>query len=216
MHSDPYSNTVRNQLPVLYWVGLAFYHFSCDQETNVILKLRQFVENGLSQEELHQILTQLRNITRPLQSPPQSYPAAPNMSALPPPTMYSQYNYNHAGPSFAPTQSYPPQPAYPQGTLDVKPSFPPAPPVQPVTAVAPAPTNQASMPALPAVSDIANLYSALVKAGVVGAPGASPVASSVVNEPKVEPTDSSSKSIPEHARKLLSQRIELSTAGIAR
>lgn len=175
------------------------------------------MEKGLSQDELRQILNQLRNITRaPVQSPPQSYPVAPNMSALPPPTTYSQYSYNHAGPSSAPPQSYPPQPTYPQGTLDVKPSFPPAPPVQPVSAVPLAPANQPSVPALPAVSDIANLYSALVKAGVVGATGTPPVASSDVNEPQPESMSSSSKSISEHARKLLSQRVEFSTSGIAR
>ena len=174
------------------------------------------MEKGLSQEELRQILTQLRNITRPLQPPPQSYPAAPNMSALPPPTTYSQYNYNHAGPSSAPTQSYPPQPAYPQGALDVKPSFPPAPHVQPISVVPPAPTKQPNVPALPAVSDIANLYSALLKAGVVGGPSTPPMASGSVNEPKPESEVSSSKSISERARKLLSQRIDFSTTGIAR
>ena len=97
----------------------------------------------------------------------------------------------------------------------MKPSFPPA-PVQPVSVVPSAHTNQAIVPTLPAVSDIANLYSALVKAGVVGVPGTPPVASGVVNEPKSESKDSSSKSISDRARKLLSQRIELSTTGIAR
>lgn len=172
------------------------------------------MEKGLSQDELRQILNQLRNITRgPVQPPPQSYPIAPNMSAMPPPTTYSQYSYNHAGPSSAPPQSYPPQPAYPQDTVDVKPTFPPAPPVSGTPL---APTNRPSVPSLPAVSDIASLYSALVKAGVVGATGTPPVASSNVNEPQPESTDSPSKSISEHARKLLSQRIELSTTGIAR
>ena len=184
--------------------------------SDTTLQLRQFVEKGLSQDELRQILNQLRNITRPVQPPPQSYPAAPNVSPLPPPTTYSQYSYNHAGPSSAPAQSYPPQPAYPQGALDVKPSFPPTPPVQSASAIPSAPTNQASTPALPAVSDIANLYSALVKAGVVGAPGTPPVASNLVNEPKSESANSASKSISERARKLLSQRIEFSTSGIAR
>lgn len=175
------------------------------------------MEKGLSQDELRQILNQLRNITRPpVQSPAQSYPVASNMSAVPPPTTYSQYSYNHAGPSSAPPQTYPPQPAYPQGTVDVKPTFPPAPPVQPVFGAPLAPTNRPSVPTLPAVNDIANLYNALVKAGVVGATGTPPVASSNVNEPQPESTDSSSKSISEHARKLLSQRIELSTTGIAR
>lgn len=194
--SNPYNNTVRTQLPVLH-------------------QLRQFVEKGLSQDELRQILNQLRNITRPLQPPPQSYPATPNVPPLPPPTTYSQYSYNHAGPSSALAQSYPPQAAYPQGALDVKPPFPPT-PVQSVSAIPSAPTNQANAPALPAVSDIANLYSALVKAGVVGAPGTPPVASNPVNEPKSESTNSASKSISERARKLLSQRVELSTSGIAR
>jgi len=82
--------------------------------------------------------------------------------------------------------------------------------------VPPVPTNQPSVPALPAVSGLASLYSALVKAGVVGVTGTPPAASSDVNEPQPESTTSSSKSISEHARKLLSQRIELSTAGIAR
>lgn len=215
MQSNPYNTTVRNQLPVLHQVSSIHLSFPRDQASNVTFQLRQFVEKGLSQDELRQILNQLRNITRPpVQLPPQSYPVTPNVSALPP-TTYSQFSYNHAGPSSAPPQSYPPQPAYPQGTLDVKPSFPPV-PVQPISAVPPIPTNQASVAALPAVNDIANLYSALVKAGVVGSPGALPVVSNVVNEPKSESTDSPSKSISEHARKLLSQRIELSTTGIAR
>lgn len=38
---------------------------------------------------------------------------------MPPPVAYSQYSYDHAGPSSA------------QGTLDAKPSFPPAPPLRP-------------------------------------------------------------------------------------
>ncbi|KAF9779581.1 hypothetical protein BJ322DRAFT_1167858 [Thelephora terrestris] len=165
-------------------------------------------ENGLPQDEPRQMLSQLRNITRPpVQPPPLSYPVAPNMSALLPSTTYSQYSYNHAGPSSAP-----PQRAYPQDTLDVKPSFPSDPPVQPVSAIPSAPTNQAGVPALPAVSGIASLYSALVKAGILGAPGAPPVTSKIVNEPKSESTDSSSKNMSVHARKLLSQRIELSTA----
>jgi pre-mRNA cleavage complex 2 protein Pcf11 len=214
MQSNPYNNTLRTQLPVLHQVSF-FLSSPHVQASDVTFQLRQFVEKGLSQDELRQILSQLRNITRPpVQLPPQSYPAASNVSALPP-TTYSQYSYNHAGPSSAPPQSYPPQPAYSQGTIDVKPTFPLA-PVQPVSAAPPAPTNQASVPALPAVNDIANLYSALLKAGVVGVPGTPPVASSAVNEPKPESTDSSSKSISNHARKLLSQRIELSTTGIAR
>lgn len=208
VQSNPYNNTVRTQLPVLHQVSLISFPFSRDQGSDATFQLRQFVEKGLSQDELRQILSQLRNITRPpVQPPPQSYPVAPTMSAMPPPTTYSQYSYNHAGPSSAP-----PQHAYPQGTLDVKPSFPPAPPVQPMSAMPPAPTNQG----LPAVSDIANLYSALVKAGVVGASGTPPATLSAMNEPKPESADSASKSISEHARKLLSQRIELSTAGIAR
>jgi pre-mRNA cleavage complex 2 protein Pcf11 len=175
------------------------------------------VEKGLSQDELRQILNQLRNITRiPLQSPTQSYPVAPNMSTVPPPTTYSQYSYNHAGPSSAPPQSYPPQTGYPQGVPDVKPTFPPAPSVQHVSAVLPAPANRPSVSALPAVSDLANLYSALLKAGVVGTTGTPPVAPSNVNEPQLESSDFPSKSISERARKLLSQRIELSTTGIAR
>jgi len=215
--SNPYNNTVRNQLPVLHQVRSIFLPSQCERVTDIVFQLRQFVEKGLSQDELRQILNQLRNITRPpVQPPPQSYPVAPNMSAMPPPTTYSQYSYNHAGPSSAPPQSYPPQPAYPQGTLDVKPTFPPAPPVQPVSAVPLVPTNRPSVPALPAVSDIANLYSALVKAGVVGSTGTPPMASSNVNEPQLWSKDSSSKSISEHVRKLLSQRIEFSTTGIAR
>jgi hypothetical protein len=54
------------------------------------------------------------------------------------------------------------------------------------------------MPAFPAVSDIVGLYSALVKAGIVGAPGAPPLTSNVVNEPKLESTDSSSKMSRSH------------------
>ena len=139
------------------------------------------MEKGLSQDELRQILNQLRNITRPSgqpQSPPQSYPIAPNMSAMPPPTTYSQYSCCHTGPPSTSTQSYLPQPAYPQGT------------------------NRPSVPVLPAVNDIANLYS-LVNVGVVGVTGTRPAALSDVNKQQPESTDSSSENILECTCELL-------------
>ena len=34
--SNPYNNTVKNQLPALYQVDLDFYHLSCNRETNAI------------------------------------------------------------------------------------------------------------------------------------------------------------------------------------
>ena len=94
----------------------------------------------------------------------------------------------------------------------MKPNFPPVPPVQPVSA----PTNRPSIPNLPAANDIANLYSAPVKAGAVGATGTPPMASGNVNELQPELEDSPGKSISEHECKLLSQRIELPMTGIAR
>lgn len=85
-----------------------------------------------------------------------------------------------------------------------------------MSVIPPAPNSRPSVPALPAVNDIAGLYSALLKAGVVGAPSTPPVTSGVINEAKPESKVSSSKSVSERARKLLSQRIEFSTSGIAR
>lgn len=160
-------------------------------------KLRRLVEQGVSQDELSQILGQLRAMIRE------------STNVHPPP------------PSHVPQ---PPVPShYPQPRVPVAPFATGAPGYSSL----PRPQGQEPIPNLPVPSsstsvppttDISNLFKSLVKAGLVtsGAPaGAEPPAQSEESKTKdlqnVTKTDSR-----RYAKLILSKRIKLTTADISK
>ncbi|KAF7793670.1 hypothetical protein EIP86_004785 [Pleurotus ostreatoroseus] len=128
----------------------------------VLQQLKKLVVAGVSQDELAQILGQLRALAQPPQSAPPVH--VPPVASVPPPVpqSYPQPVY-HAPPppSNQYPVAYPPQPTYPPHSYaPPKPAPLPIPPVE--SNVVPAQLA----PSIPGV-DVTSLYSALLKAGVV-------------------------------------------------
>ncbi|EIW82099.1 hypothetical protein CONPUDRAFT_136662 [Coniophora puteana RWD-64-598 SS2] len=174
----------------------------CQKHVEILLQLRRLVDTGpgVSQNELQQILNQLRSLSRTSSSvvppqvahPPQQLPSYP-----PPPATYqyppvyppaTQGSSNHSPESASSAYGYPSQPH-------------PAPPSIPTT----------SGPS-PQTTDIANLFNAIVKAGVL--PGAS--VSSNKSEAKPRSAEVASESILAYRTAILSQSIQLTNADITR
>lgn len=177
------------------------------------------VEAGVSQNELRQILSQLRSLTRPPQAPPQA------LAAPPPPSSY---------PSSTSTYPYSQQPTY---TRQLQSSYPTVPPPQPTgtynyqseqTKVEPvnlsallssaqSSSPPSTTPAMP-VNNITNLYNALLKAGVVSA-DSTPVGAGSNNEEERTPPPSKSlsrDSTRAYRKAVLSEKIKLTTADVVR
>ncbi|KAI9574713.1 hypothetical protein HD554DRAFT_2049358 [Boletus coccyginus] len=187
------------------------------KHVEVLQQLRKLVEAGVSQNELRQILSQLRSLTRPPQAPPQGLQAQPPTSSYPPST--STYSYSQ-------------QPTYTRQFQSTYPTVPPPQPsgafsyqsepikVEPVNLSALLPPAQANSPSTTAIppSNITNLYNALLKAGVVSADSTPAGASSNDDEERTPPPSSSlSRDNTRAYRKaVLSEKIKLTTTDIVR
>ncbi|KIJ70064.1 hypothetical protein HYDPIDRAFT_35501 [Hydnomerulius pinastri MD-312] len=197
---------------------------TAQKHIEVLQQLRKLVEAGVSQEELRQILAQLRSLTRT--TPPQATP--------PPAPSY---------PASASTYSYPTQPTQPSQstyTRPFQPSYSAAAPSQPLSsysyqaepvksepvdlsallssASASAPAPASAVPAI-APNNLANLYSALLKAGVVSA-DSTPVGAGSTNQnedqtppPSISLTRDASRA---YRKAVLSEKIQLTTTDITR
>lgn len=187
--------------------------------------MRKLVETGVSQDELRQILGQLRTLTRSTAPPP-----PPPQHAIPPPAPshpYSAPNPSYDGfgeqppnssngirPSYsAAGPSYPqPSPAYPSFQPKLEPStLLPVPPSS-----IPPPTHGHS--GSPPVNNISQILAALAKAGVVTAtppPGSGPPAKAEDVKPQVtaDPVRESSR---EYRSAILSQNIKLTSTDITK
>ena len=84
--SNPYDTTSQNHIAVLHQVHLTFLK-SCKSPYVYLSQLRKLVEAGVSQNELRQILTQLRNMVKnstPAPVPQPTLPPVHNWSPQPP------------------------------------------------------------------------------------------------------------------------------------
>ncbi|KAL1747711.1 hypothetical protein HDZ31DRAFT_31382 [Schizophyllum fasciatum] len=190
LHSNPYDATAQTHVAVLQ-------------------QLRKLVEAGVSQDELQQILTQLRALVRPPTVPP----VAPAPVPTPPvhvPTPQPQWAapapqpgpsaYNIPGPSnFAPSAQAPP---YAQPVQDVKPAI-----------SVPSASGTAPVSAIPAF-DIHNMLSSLVKAGIVSATG-TPVGGQASNQQPSE-VDMEKEESRSYRRTILRQKVKLTSAELSR
>lgn len=138
----------------------------------VLHQLRMHVEAGVSQEELRQILTQLRNLVKTSVPPPIPQPPIPQ-PPIPAPSWQTQ-------PPFPPS--------VPQGVPQLYPhASTSAMKLEQQAVIDPQPTESASVTNAP--DNIANLLSTLLKAGVVSASGTPLGAGSTVTEiPAGEPS----------------------------
>ncbi|OJA13805.1 hypothetical protein AZE42_00515, partial [Rhizopogon vesiculosus] len=142
---------------------------TAQKHVQILQQLRKLVEAGVSQDELRQILSQLRSLS---QSPQPAAAAAPSYPASSTPSVNSY--------------QYPAQPSYPrQAAQSIFPPPVPQPPPSTTYTSYPLPSNNQpkAEPVDPASllssvkstgappTDIAGLYSALLKAGIVHAAG---------------------------------------------
>ncbi|KAI0719620.1 hypothetical protein C8T65DRAFT_635929 [Cerioporus squamosus] len=175
----------------------------------ILQQLRTLVQTGVSQGELGQILTQLRTLTTsPASSAP---PPPPPPTALPQPYPTPQsYSPPPSGPaaSAAPSPAYPSQQSYPTSFDQPK--------VEPVDLSRLLASATASMPSTstaPPVPDIANLFSALVKAGVVPGTTGPNVAKAEETSAPVDPAREAARAYRQFIR---SHKVKLTSSDITR
>ncbi|KDQ64608.1 hypothetical protein JAAARDRAFT_118249 [Jaapia argillacea MUCL 33604] len=192
------------------------YDTTSQNQANVLRQLRMVVEAGVSQEELHDVLNQLRTLTRAAPPPP-APPAQPPVYVQPQPPAAS-YPLQPTYPVSAPPSSYPgssTQPStYAQPMYDQK-------PIPSSIPAFPAVSNQNpgnAGPSAPPISNIENLFSALLKAGVVSATGTPTGAGATAKaeEVKSEPVDIARVAARDYRKAVLGQKIRLTNADITR
>ncbi|TFK55983.1 hypothetical protein OE88DRAFT_1652537 [Heliocybe sulcata] len=212
VHQNPYDTTAQNHV-------------------NVLRQLRSLVEAGVSQDELREVLNQLRALTRTMPPPavaqPPSYqtpPPQPSVPQYPPaPAVLLQPTAYGVAPS---QPSYPQQPSYSTPSTETKSwpsSLPPASALlqsnsapAPVPAAAPVPVvGPSSLP----LNNIENLFSALVKAGVVSSNNGRPVgagATAKAEDVKSGEVDPARQASRDYRQAVLSQKIKLTNADITK
>ncbi|GJE84174.1 hypothetical protein PsYK624_002500 [Phanerochaete sordida] len=133
---------------------------------SVLYQLRKFVQTGVSQEELSQILTQLRTMSPAQPSVTQHVAPMPHVPAAPYQAPASAAQPPVPQPAYPPVQpSYHSQPSYPAAYPPVKAESVPASVslLQPVAS-----TSSAAVPAAPPVpANISSILSSLLKSGVL-------------------------------------------------
>ncbi|KAJ7498808.1 hypothetical protein FB451DRAFT_1016289 [Mycena latifolia] len=172
------------------------YDTTSQNHINILHQLRKLVEAGVSQEELQQILTQLRSLVRSAAPAPAPAPAPPAPVAAPVPWP-AQPSY----PSFPPAAP----PMYPFPTYDnVKTETPPS--------VIPSGSG------LSAQNSILNLLSTLKKAGIVSESGTPLGAGATTHEDssKPEPPDLERESSRSYRDAILMQDVKLTSTDITR
>ncbi|KAG6856339.1 hypothetical protein H0H87_005457 [Tephrocybe sp. NHM501043] len=178
------------------------YDTTTQGHVGVLHQLRGLVEAGVSQEELHQILTQLRTLGRS-KPPPPPQPLAP--------------------------QHWQPQPAYTAPQMQNRLSFPPPTTFStqnvkiedlPQAVAPPSTSTPVSLVTAPPI-EIANLLSTLLKAGVVSANGTPQGAGATAHEEatsaKFDEDDAPEREASKVYRDaILSQPIKLTTTDISK
>jgi len=185
VQSNPYDTTAQNHIVVLH-------------------QLRKLVEAGVSQDELRQILAQLRNMVKSSAPPPVPQPTLPA------------------------THSWPPQPPFPPqfpqgvslsqayGQLDSAANVTKADPVNLTHSVLPNPPSSTPMPNPPA--NIANILSSLLKSGVLSTGGvpASINSSAKEDEASIEINETKNETFDEYRSAILSENVGLNTLDLAK
>ncbi|KAJ3976260.1 hypothetical protein EV361DRAFT_884517 [Lentinula raphanica] len=193
--------------------------FVSKNHVNVLHQLRKIVEAGVSQNDLQQILNQLRNLMRS---------NAQQASLPPPPPVSSQAWSSNSYPAPAPLPPLPPSNAVPPPTTFNQtpsyslPTFKPvdAPSVNPtaISAPSPVPVAAAAGPSTQ-TPDFTSLLSSLLKAGVVADP-TSIAADATAHDDSAVPTSATVDEARETARayrkSILTHSMQLTAAAITK
>ncbi|KAJ7665512.1 hypothetical protein B0H17DRAFT_1210971 [Mycena rosella] len=184
------------------------YDTTSQNHINILHQLRKLVEAGVSQEELQQILTQLRSLVRSAVTAP---PPPPVPAPSPP----------------APVAAPAPWPAQPSYPIQQQASFPPAAPMYPFptstydnvkTETPPSVIPSASGSGLSAQSSILNLLSTLKKAGIVPSESGTPLGAGATaqEESKPEPPNLERESSRNYRDAILMHDVKLTSTDITR
>ncbi|KAH7887649.1 hypothetical protein F5I97DRAFT_1806239 [Phlebopus sp. FC_14] len=179
---------------------------TAQKHIEVLQQLRKLVEAGVSQEELRQILSQLRSLTRATTQAPPPPPAYPAST--------SAYPYPRPFPASYPAATPQPRNVFPYTSEPVKSE---SVSISTLLPSASASTSSAPVPSIPP-NNIANLYNALLKAGVVSA-GSTPIGAGATNSPPEDHSSSSAKSRDvrrAYRNAILAEDIKLTTTDIAK
>lgn len=167
------------------------------------------VETGVSQDELRQILNQLRSYSQQASAPPQ--PPAPQPHA-------GSSNYSQSYPRQAALSA---QSGFPSSA--VSPSYPQlkteSADLSSLLSLTQSISTSVPTPPTPApISNIANLYNALLKAGVVSATGTPTGAGETAKaeETKPELVDPARTAAREYRKSILSNKLKLTSAAITK
>ncbi|KAF5388310.1 hypothetical protein D9615_000505 [Tricholomella constricta] len=177
------------------------YDSTSQNHVNVLHQLRKLVEAGVSQEELQQILAQLRSLVRgPV---PQPSPATVTHANWQPQQVYSTQPTTQ--PPFPSNVPYPTDGVKGEGSH---------------TSIVP-PSTSTPTPALAPPPEIANLLSTLLKAGVVSASGTPQGAGATAKEEAAKQEIVENDTLEREASRayrqaILSQPIRLTSADITR
>ncbi|KAF7352696.1 CID domain-containing protein [Mycena venus] len=168
------------------------YDTTAQNHINVLMQLRKLVEAGVSQEELQQILTQLRSLVRPVAATPRSGTASP------------------ASCTFQTT--FPPAaaPLYPFPTYNTVKTETPSSVLPPTTTASGSSTAQSSL---------LNLLSTLKKAGMVsenGTPRGAGTSTEDVSKPEPTPPDLERESSRSYRDAILTHDVKLTSTDISR
>ncbi|KAF8897640.1 hypothetical protein BD779DRAFT_1491908 [Infundibulicybe gibba] len=192
LHANPYDTTSQTHI-------------------NALHQLRKLVSAGVTQEELQQILTQLRSLVRSTAPAPAPPPPQPQWPSHPPPSSYNApapppHALAHPPRSYATSSSA----SYPTSIPNSVKMENMAPPVSS--------TAPASIPKLPPPENIANLLSTLLKAGVVSANGTPLGAGSSSKEEASTYTtvDLGRESFRAYRQSILEQSIKLTSTDITK
>ncbi|THV08455.1 hypothetical protein K435DRAFT_740551 [Dendrothele bispora CBS 962.96] len=166
---------------------------------HVLQQLRRLIEAGVSQDELKQILSQLRTLMR--SNPPSTASQPPQVSNTPVPSQWPSQPYT------AP-QSYPQTPSYPYAAY---PSSKTENTVSSSSASVP-PPSVATVPA----GGFADLLSSLVKSGVLSNTGTPLGAGATAKEDTLHSINEEQEASRTYRSFVLRHPIQLSTAGITR
>ncbi|KZV63829.1 hypothetical protein PENSPDRAFT_197190 [Peniophora sp. CONT] len=169
---------------------------------NVLYQLRSLVEAGVSQQELAQILGQLRALVAP-----------PSAAASPPPPVAAPA----PPPTFANRPPFPPQhPPYAQAGPSRLPQHPAPGPFQPPPVQVPTPP---APPAAPPVPDVSSLFQSLLKSGILSSNNTPTGAGATAKPPT--PERNMTKATPEEERRayraaIMSESVGFSSGEITR
>ncbi|KAI0322485.1 hypothetical protein OF83DRAFT_734251 [Amylostereum chailletii] len=185
------------------------YDTTSQSHVSILQKLREYVQAGVSQQELSQILTQLRTLVRPppsnttpAQLPQQSKYATPSTSFTPTPV----YSASASTPQPVPQLPYP-QPQVPSYPASNRPHIP-APQITDASA--------STAPTL-SVPDVSSLFQSLVKSGLLSSHPAPTASSTKVEEPEPpKPVDHVKEEARSYREAVMGEPVKFTSADITR